>query len=128
MPTTCVWIEGISDTVSEKYLALQHLSCYGCVSALYIDRKTTRALAYYDNVDQAFVAVKDLKGRIVNDKRIQVDFASRDCQNLFLDAMEQSGQLRPGDRPEDRISRGSHSFEGCEFARQWYDYYFSYIY
>ena len=36
----------------------------------------------------------------------QVDFASRDCQNAFLDKMEASGQLRVGDRPEERLRGG----------------------
>ena len=35
-----------------------------------------------------------------------MDFASRDCQNAFLDKMEASGQLRVGDRPEERLRGG----------------------
>jgi len=29
---------------------------------------------------------------------VQVDFASRECQNMFLEGLEKSGQLRPTDR------------------------------
>ena len=32
----------------------------------------------------------------------QIDFASRDCQEAFFIKMEQSGQLRPGERPDQR--------------------------
>ena len=36
----------------------------------------------------------------------QIDFASRDCQIAFFESMEMTGQLRPGDRPEEISSRG----------------------
>ena len=32
----------------------------------------------------------------------QVDFASRECQSDFLDKMEESGQLRASQRPDER--------------------------
>ena len=43
---------------------------------------------------------------------LQIDFASRDCQTGFFEKMERSGQLRPGDRPDER--RGSKSFQGYQ--------------
>ncbi|ESO10711.1 hypothetical protein HELRODRAFT_72109, partial [Helobdella robusta] len=72
MPTNCVWLEGIDHTVSEKFLALQHLTAFGHIIGMYIDRKTTRALIFYESVDQSIMAVGELRGRLVNDKRIQV--------------------------------------------------------
>ena len=35
----------------------------------------------------------------------QIDFASRDCQTLFFENMERTGQLRPGERPDERRGR-----------------------
>jgi hypothetical protein len=32
----------------------------------------------------------------------QIDYASRDCQEMFYKKMEQTGQLRPGERPDAR--------------------------
>ena len=43
---------------------------------------------------------------------LQIDFASRDCQTGFFEKMERSGQLRRGDRPDER--RGSKSFQGYQ--------------
>ncbi len=37
----------------------------------------------------------------------QIDFASRDCQTQFFEKMEFSGQLRPGERPDERGGGGS---------------------
>ena len=72
MPTCCAWIEGIADTVSEKYLGTQLFANYGSVMAVYIDRKTTRGLVLYETVDQAVSAVNDMKGRCIVDRKIQV--------------------------------------------------------
>jgi len=46
----------------------------------------------------------------------QIDFASRDCQNLFFENMERTGQLRPGDRADDRAARGYTGF--TEYQRR----------
>jgi hypothetical protein len=32
---------------------------------------------------------------------LQIDFASRDCQTLFFDNMERTGQIHPTNRPDD---------------------------
>ena len=74
MPTCCAWIEGIADTVSEKYLGTQLFASYGTVMAVYIDRKTSRGLVLYETVDQAVTAVNDMKGRCIMDRKIQVYF------------------------------------------------------
>ena len=74
MPTCCAWIEGIADTVSEKYLGTQLFASYGTVMAVYIDRKTSRGLVLYETVDQAVTAVNDMKGRCIVDRKIQVYF------------------------------------------------------
>ena len=33
---------------------------------------------------------------------LQIDFASRDCQTAFFQKMEETNQLRPGERPDER--------------------------
>lgn len=33
---------------------------------------------------------------------LQIDYASRDCQESFFKKMELSGQLQPGERPDPR--------------------------
>ena len=37
--------------------------------------------------------------------KFQIDFASRDCQTAFFEKMGRTGQLRPGERPDERMGR-----------------------
>lgn len=101
MPTICVWMHGITDSISEKCL-MRQCSRFGPVTSITIDRERGKCLVFYDNVDSAQIAVTDLKGRLINGKRIQVDFASRECQNLFFEKLEASGQTVAGDKPWER--------------------------
>lgn len=71
IPSDCVWVEGISDTVSEKYLATQ-FNKFGRVLTTYIDRRTGRALVYYDTQEQAVIAVNEMRGKYVAERKIQV--------------------------------------------------------
>ena len=71
MPTFCVWLADVDDTVSEKYLAEQ-FSRYGVVTATYIDRRCSRALVFFDGVEHAQRAVNDVKARPLKDRRLQV--------------------------------------------------------
>ena len=81
MPTVCVWLEGIGEQVSEKFL-LHHFLRFGFVQSVYVDRKTGRALVYYDNVENAQRAVAEMRGRTVADRRIQV--CLQECLRVCL--------------------------------------------
>lgn len=71
MPTNCVWLDGISEAVAEKFLARQ-FSRYGHVTQSVVDRDTCRGLVYFDNVEVAQRAVSEMRGRAISGKRIQV--------------------------------------------------------
>jgi len=70
MPTFCVWLADIDDIISEKYLAEQ-FGRYGIVTATYVDRRSNRALVYFDAVECAQRAVSDVKSRQHKERRIQ---------------------------------------------------------
>lgn len=101
MPTTCVWLDGIADTVTEKFLARQ-FHRFGPVSYTVVDREKGHALIFYDRMDFAQVAVSEMRGRALGGKKLQIDFASRECQMAFYEKMEMTGQQIPTDRPWDR--------------------------
>uniref|UniRef100_T1J4C3 Msx2-interacting protein n=1 Tax=Strigamia maritima TaxID=126957 RepID=T1J4C3_STRMM len=103
MPTNCVWLDGIADTVSDKFLARQFVR-FGHVVSTYIDRERGHALIFYERVEHAQIAVPEMRGRALGGKKLQVgiDFASRECQMAFFEKLEMSGQMLPGDRPWDR--------------------------
>ncbi|KAG1661257.1 Protein split ends [Nymphon striatum] len=107
MPTHCLWLDGLSDSVTEKSLN-RHLSRFGPVKYAVIDKQMHRALVCFEAVEYAQAAVPELRGRSGNGKKVQiknafteimdecrmkVDFASIDCQRNFLERMKSSGQM-----------------------------------
>ncbi|CAL1268079.1 unnamed protein product [Larinioides sclopetarius] len=112
MPTNCVWLDGIVDSVSDKFLA-RHFSRFGIVAYTAIDREKGHALVFYESVEFAQIAVSEMRGRILQGKKLQVDFASRECQTAFFEKLEMTGQMIPGDgtRPWERRERRGPEFE-----------------
>ncbi|XP_036369681.1 msx2-interacting protein isoform X4 [Octopus sinensis] len=118
MPTNCVWLDNLSESVTEKLLC-QQFGRYGEVSHAVIDRCKGRALIYFTSMDTAQYAVNEMRSRILKKKRIQIDFASRDCQTAFFEKMERTGQLQPGERPDERGGRLYRHNRGTSF--EYYD-------
>lgn len=96
MPTNCVWIDGVGEKVSESFLQSQ-FTRFGTVTKVSIDRTRQLALVLYDQVQNAQAAVKDMRGTIMRGRKLQVDFASRECQDAFYEKQEkqQSQQQQP---------------------------------
>ncbi|XP_075238533.1 spen family transcriptional repressor split ends isoform X2 [Lycorma delicatula] len=87
MHTNCVWVDGVAETVPEKYLILQ-FSQFGPVSQVAIDRVRGHALVFYEQIAFAQAAVKEMRGVTLRGRKLQVDFASRECQEAFYDHLE----------------------------------------
>ncbi|XP_068097749.1 msx2-interacting protein isoform X2 [Hyperolius riggenbachi] len=125
MPTNCVWIDGLSSSVTEQYLT-RHFSRYGPVLKVVYDRFKGMALILYSEIDFAQAAVKETKGRKIGGNFVKVDFANQESQLAFYDSMESSGQdIRDiyeiiSERRTDDTRRGSfHEFTTAE--RTYYD-------
>ncbi|KAH6934452.1 hypothetical protein HPB50_024524 [Hyalomma asiaticum] len=97
MPTMCVWLDGVSESISDKFLS-RTFGRYGPVSFAVIDRERGHALVYFESLECAQHAVAEMRGRVLNGKKLQVDFASRECQTAFFDKVEMSGQVIQNDR------------------------------
>jgi RNA recognition motif-containing protein len=87
MPTNCVWLHGVAESVAEKFLA-RHMSRFGHVSYAAIDRERCNGLVFYDQVSCAQAAVQELRGRALAGRKLQVDFASRECQAHFFELID----------------------------------------
>lgn len=87
MPTNCVWIDGIGEKISESHLQSQ-FSRYGAVSKVVIDRQRQLALVLYEQIQYAQTAVKEMRGATLRGRKLQVDFASRECQDAFYEKLE----------------------------------------
>lgn len=87
MPTNCVWIDGIGEKISESHLQSQ-FSRYGAVSKVVVDRQRQLALVLYEQIQYAQTAVKEMRGATLRSRKLQVDFASRECQDAFYEKLE----------------------------------------
>lgn len=90
MPTTCVWLDGIADAVNEHQLS-QHFSRFGNVQKVAIDRDRKMALVSFDQVQAAQSAVKETRGTAIRGRKLQVDYASRECVEAFYARLEKFG-------------------------------------
>lgn len=120
MPTNCVWIDGISDSVSESYLTTQ-FNRFGPVSQVATDRERKLALVFFEQIQYAQTAVKEMRGVTLRGRKLQVDFASRECQDAFYDKLEKQGGLVTGqvDRiPATGCSAGVSNFDSSVGSRE----------
>lgn len=92
MPTNCVWVDGVTDSVNEKYLTLQFDS-FGPITQVIIDRDKGQALIFYEQVITAQAAVNKMRGVNMRGRKMQVDFASRECQESFYEHLEKQGHV-----------------------------------
>jgi len=53
------------------------------------------------------MAVKEMRGMAVRGRKLQVDFASRECQDAFFAHLEKSGSNAAGERSWDRREAAS---------------------
>ncbi|BFZ23307.1 hypothetical protein BsWGS_26345 [Bradybaena similaris] len=101
MPTDCVWLDCLPTSTSNRSLR-STLGRYGEVIYCYIDRHRNKGLVYFSSYEDAQRCVSDIKARPhVMKKKLQIDFASRECQNDFFNRMERTNQLRANERPDD---------------------------
>nr|XP_015829897.2 msx2-interacting protein isoform X1 [Nothobranchius furzeri] len=91
MPTTCVWINGLTPNITEQYLT-RHFLRYGHVVKVVFDRLKGMALILYNNTEFAQTAVRETKGWKLGGNKIKVDFASQESQMAFYRSMQTSGQ------------------------------------
>ncbi|XP_073426313.1 msx2-interacting protein-like isoform X2 [Dendrobates tinctorius] len=126
VPTNCVWIAGLSSSVTEPLYLNLHFSRYGPVLKVVYDRLKGMALILYKEIEFAETAVKETKGRKIGGNVVKVDFASYEKQLAFFGPMESSRQdLRDfhgiiSERRSDETRRGSfHDLTTTE--RTYYD-------
>ncbi|KAF0308176.1 Protein split ends [Amphibalanus amphitrite] len=120
MPTNCVWIDGVADAITDKYLARQ-FSKFGSVVACDINRARGHALVTFESASPAQVAVIEMRGRALGGKKLQIDFASRECQDAFFEHLSKQPlrcERDPGGyRFVSRYDRGR-SYRGGRYVRR----------
>ncbi|CAH1236913.1 unnamed protein product [Diabrotica balteata] len=110
MPYNCVWIDGVNENVNEKYLKMQ-FEPFGVISKIHIDRDKGQALVFYDQVMSAQTAVTKMRGFTLKNTKIQVDFASRECQESFFERLEKQGTILDRSIFEERRETSARVFD-----------------
>lgn len=87
--------------MSEKYLNMQFHQ-YGPIAQIALDRDRGHALVFFEQLSCAQLAVKDMRGAAIRGRKLQIDFASRECQEAFYSHLEK--QAGSSDKPWDRRS------------------------
>lgn len=71
MPTNCVWVDNIAESLNEKFLS-RVFKRYGEITYLFLDRNKYRALIFYTNLDDSQYAVVHMRNRTLGKKKIMV--------------------------------------------------------
>ena len=87
----CIWLANLSESVTESFLRRQ-FGRFGKITQILIDRKKWRALIYFDNIEAAQNSVAEIKNRGLVNKKVQIDYASRECQQHFVNDLYQTDQ------------------------------------
>ena len=87
----CIWLASLTDSVSESFLRRQ-FGRFGKITQILIDRKKWRALIYFDNIEAAQNSVTEIKNRGLVNKKVQIDYASRECQQHFVNDLYKTDQ------------------------------------
>uniref|UniRef100_A0A915ILT6 RRM domain-containing protein n=1 Tax=Romanomermis culicivorax TaxID=13658 RepID=A0A915ILT6_ROMCU len=93
LPSPMVWMCELPDHVSSEYLS-RKMNFYGAITDILIDKVLHQSLITYDCIESAQAAVQDMKGRTVCNRKVQIDFCSRELHDLFVDRMFRTNQLR----------------------------------
>lgn len=71
MPTNCVWLDGLSEACTERFLCRQFVR-FGGISHSVIDKARHKGLVYFDAMETAQVAVNEMRNRVFFNSKIQV--------------------------------------------------------
>lgn len=113
MPTNCVWIDGVSESVGDKYLSAQFHQ-FGAVTQVTINRDKGHALVFFEQIASAQSAVKERKGFVLRGRKLQLDFASRECQEYFFEHFDKqsgSGSERQSFETREPVVVSSRTFD-----------------
>jgi hypothetical protein len=61
-------------------------------------------ILYWFQEKYATIAVSEMRGRMLMGKKLQIDFASRECEVAFFDHLTKQGFHMPTERPWERVS------------------------
>ncbi|VDN10383.1 unnamed protein product, partial [Dibothriocephalus latus] len=91
-PSNVVWLDNLSLSTTETFLVRQ-FGRYGRLNHVVLDRKLLRALLYFDTIEAAQRALNETRNRTFIGKKVQIDYATYECQVAFMRKMAKGGGL-----------------------------------
>lgn len=85
-PANVVWLDNLAPTVNESLLQWQ-FNRYGRLKNVIVDTKLFRALLCYDTIEAAQKALNETRNRTILGRKVQIDYASQECQDAFVTAL-----------------------------------------
>ncbi len=82
-PSTVVWLDNLAPTVNESLL-MRQFGRYGRLKSAVVDPKLSRALLYFDTIEAAQRALNETRNRTILGKKVQIDYATLECQVAFM--------------------------------------------
>lgn len=80
--SNCVWINGIPDKINQNDLK-NRFSLFGPLKNISINEDRKLALILFYQMLDAQRAIKEIRGSMLFGQKVEVDFASSECQNDF---------------------------------------------
>ncbi|KAA3679585.1 uncharacterized protein DEA37_0005555 [Paragonimus westermani] len=121
-PTNVVWLDNLP-TVTEAFLTRQ-FGRYGHLTHVVLDRKSSRALLYFDTVEMAQRALNETRNRAFLGRKVQLDYAGYECQVAFMRRLSKNdsfGQAYDDYRSFGEAPKDNHSIQSDEFDTSPYD-------
>lgn len=87
-PSSCIWlcdnIDPKDRAFPDEKVLINHMRRYGTIKNHMTSRDCKSTLIFFESSDEARKAVEELHNKVVNGRKVQVDFASRDFQTYFM--------------------------------------------
>nr|XP_027203790.1 uncharacterized protein LOC113797582 [Dermatophagoides pteronyssinus] len=83
--SSCICIGNFKEIFCDLKAIEKYLNKYGQVKKMVQDHEQKTALCFFETREEANKAVDDLKAKMINGRRVEVELASRDFQTYFME-------------------------------------------
>lgn len=103
--SNCMWIGDYQDAFSDLKALEKYLNRYGSIKKLLPDHEQKTVLCFYETFDETKKAVEDLQMKMINGRKVKVEFASHDYQTFFIE--KKATSKSDGSNDSHRVRSGS---------------------
>ena len=97
-PTNVLWLDELplntNESVIRSFVTRLTNLLSNEILDIYVDNETTQCLIYFADTVAAQTAISSIRGKKLDSKRIQIDFASRVFLTKFSDIIQEANQKK----------------------------------